>query len=184
MPSKNSRKEYELNGFYHVYNRGVEKRVIFVDDADYKKFLSYLKLYLDPPNPQGQALKDGSGKSIPPSRSLKNFNEEIELNAYCLMPNHFHLLLHQTDERSMSNFMHSLITKYSMYFNKRYHRVGSLFQGRYKCVKINSEEQCKYVSKYIHRNPLNILPSGPGPEGLINYKYSSYGNYLGQLTQS
>lgn len=183
MPAKNSIKEYEPNGFYHIYNRGVEKRAIFVDVDDYKKFLSYLKLYLDKPNLQGLTLKDETGHTISPSRKLCNFNEEIELEAYCLMPNHFHFLIHQHEERSIARFMQALITKYSMYFNKKYKRVGGLFQGRYKTVRIIGEEQYTYVSKYIHRNPLD-LPTGSDPEGLQNYKYSSYGNYLGLFQQS
>ncbi|MBP9670107.1 transposase [Candidatus Woesebacteria bacterium] len=183
MPAKNSVKEYEENGFYHIYNRGVEKRDVFLDDDDYKKFLSYLKVYLDKPNLQGLTLKAEDGKTIPPSRVLRNFNGEIDLQAYCLMPNHFHFLIHQHDERSIASFMQALITKYSMYFNKKYKRVGGLFQGRYKTVRIVSEEQYTYVSKYIHRNPID-LPSGSDPEGLMKYKYSSYGNYLGLFKQS
>ncbi len=183
MPAKNSVKEYEINGFYHLYNRGVEKRDIFCDVEDYQKFLSYLKLYLDSPNLQGLTLKDENGKTMSPSRAYKNFDNEIDLQAYCLMPNHFHLLVHQHSEMGIASFMQALITKYSMYFNKKYHRVGGLFQGRYKAVRISSEEQYTYVSKYIHRNPLD-LPSGSDPEGLREYKYSSYGNYLGLFKQS
>lgn len=184
MPAKNSIKEYEVGGFYHVYNRGVEKRDIFKDQADYHKFLSYLKLYLDPPRLQGLTLKGENDHAVPPSRALKNFNTDIELHAYCLMRNHFHLLLKQNDDRSMPHFMQALITKYSMYFNKKYQRVGGLFQGRYKCVRILSEEQFTYVSKYIHRNPYPNYPTGSDPEGLESYKYSSYGNYLGFFKQS
>jgi len=184
MPAKNSIKEYEVGGFYHVYNRGVEKRKIYVDDDDYKKFLSYLKLYLDSPNKQGGKLKDISGRTIPPSRVLKNFQNSIELHAYCLMPNHYHLLIKQNDERSMPSFIQALTTKYSMYFNKKYKRVGGLFQGRYKCVRIKSEQQFTYISKYIHRNPYPDYPTGSDPEGLVSYKYSSYGNYLRLFKQS
>lgn len=184
MPQKNSRKEYEPGGYYHVYNRGVEKRIIFCDEADYKTFLGYLKLYLTKPNLQGLALKDEDGHTISPSRVPRNFVDDLELHAYCLMPNHFHFLLRQNNEKTMAEFMHSLMMKYVMYFNKKYQRVGSLFQGRYKCVRIESEQQYTYVSKYIHRNPVDILPTGPGPEGLREYKYSSYQNYLGLFTQS
>ncbi len=184
MPQKNSRKEYEPGAYYHVYNRGVEKRQIFIDEADYKTFLGYLKLYLTKPNLQGLALKDSHGRTIPPSRAPKNFTNDLELHSYCLMPNHFHFLLKQNDEMTMAEFMHSLMMKYVMYFNKKYTRVGSLFQGRYKCVRIESEAQFTYVSKYIHRNPLDLLPTGPGPEGLIDYKYSSYQNYLGMFQQN
>jgi REP-associated tyrosine transposase len=91
------------------------------------------------------------------------------------MPNHFHLLLYQKDIDSINYFMRSMGTKFSMYFNRRYKRVGPVFQGTYKAVEIESESQLTYISKYIHRNPLKIQPSRINLEG---YKYSSYGNYL------
>ena len=184
LTSKNRVKEYGAGEFYHLYNRGVEKRDIFVDQDDYKKFLSYLKLYLDPPNLRGRSLKDEEGHTIAPSRIYKNFHSLIELHTYCLMPNHFHILIKQVDDRSMENFMRASMTKYVMYFNKKYSRVGSLFQGRYKAVRVNSEMQFIYLSKYIHRNPLPDHPTGTVLEGLTNYKYSSYGNYLGKFKQS
>ncbi len=184
MPPKNSIKEYEVGGYYHIYNRGVEKRDIFVDAQDYHKFIGYLKMYLTTPDPQGLSLRDESGRSICPSHQNNNFCEDISLLAYCLMPNHFHLLIKQNSERGMALFMHSIITKYVMYFNRRYKRVGGLFQGRYKCVRIESENQFIGISKYIHRNPLPEHPSGSDLEGLSDYKYSSYGNYLRLFQQS
>lgn len=184
MPAKNIIKEYEPGGYYHIYNRGVEKRDIFQDEADYKKFIAFLKFYLTKPNLQGRTLKDENDRTIPPSRANSNFSDEIQLFAYCLMPNHFHLLIKQVNERSMAHFMHSLITKYVMYFNKRNKRVGTLFQGKYKTVRITSEEQYTYITKYIHRNPLPSHPTGSDLEGLADYKFSSYGNYLGLFKQS
>ena len=184
MPSKNIIKQYEAGGYYHLYNRGVEKRIIFEDDLDYKTFISYLKIYLMPLNLQGPTLKDEEGKTISPSRVINNFTDDIELFAYCLMPNHFHVLVKQNSERAIASFMQSIITKYVRYFNKRYQRVGGLFQDKYKCVKIESEEQYAYLSKYIHRNPLSDHPTRTDLEGLREYKYSSYGNYLGLFKQS
>lgn len=183
MPQKNSRKEYGEDGYYHIYNRGVEKRDIFLDEQDYKTFLSYTKLYLTAPKLQGQALKDELGRTVPPSRSPRNFVDEIDLIAYCLMPNHFHFFVKQYTERGMAKFMQSLAQRYVMYFNKRYMRVGGLFQSRYKCVRVTDERLFTYITKYIHRNPLGIKPTGPGPEGLAEYKFSSYGNYLGMFRQ-
>lgn len=184
MPAKNIVKEYEPGGYYHVYNRGVEKRVIFLDESDYKKFIGLLKVYLTKPNLQGVTLKDENNISIPPSRALNNFFEEIELVAYCLMPNHFHFLLKQNSERGMAKFMQSLLTKYVIYFNKKYKRIGGLFQGTYKTVRIASEEQFTYITKYIHRNPLPNYPTRLHLEELKHYKYSSYQNYLGMYRQS
>ena len=180
MPAKNSLKEYRENTFYHIYNRGVAKGDIFKNKSDYKKFLSYLKLYLSlPTDLQGVSLK------VSPSRQLKNHAESIDLHSYCLMPNHFHLLIFQKEETAINYFMRSLATKYSLYFNRKYKRVGPLFQGTYKAVIVESEEQFVYLSKYIHRNPVAAtserLLEG---EKLENYKYSSYENYLGLFKQS
>ena len=169
MPSKNIIKEYVGEACYHVYNRGVAKQDIFLDKQDYKTFLSYLKIYL--------SKKDDSQK-IAPTRQLKNFFEELTLLAYCLMPNHFHLLVWQKNQRTMANFMRSIGTKYSRYFNKKYHRVGPVFQSRYKAVLVTEENQFIYLSKYIHRNPL------PTRTDLVGYKYSSYQNYLGLFNQT
>lgn len=184
MPQKNSRKEYGAGGYYHIFNRGVEKRDIFLDEQDYKVFLGYMKFYLEYPSLQGQALKDTEGKTISPSREPKNYSSQIELLAYCLMPNHFHLLIKQSTDRGIAEFMQSLTLKYVLYFNKKYKRVGGLFQSRYKSVLIESEEHFVYISKYIHRNPIDLLPSRPGLEGICEYKYSSCGNYVGLFSQN
>lgn len=175
MPAKNIIKEFAPDSYYHLYNRGVAKQNIFLDYQDYKVFLSYLKVYLTLPNLQGPSLKE------PPSRKLKNYFELARLLAYCLLPNHFHLMVFQKEIDTITNFMRSIGTKYSMYFNRKYQRVGPVFQGRYKAVLITTEPQFIYLSKYIHRNP---LPSRTDLEGLKDYKYSSYQNYLGLFNQT
>jgi len=174
MPAKNTLKTYVDNSYYHIYNRGVEKRTIFQDDQDYKVFLSYLQFYLTDP------LRGDSHKSFP-SQQLHNHNSTINLIAYCLMSNHFHLYIKQFDKHSINYFMRSLATRYSMYFNKRYHRVGKLFQGAYKAVLLTNELQYLYLSKYIHRNPLDLVNNDPIK--LVEYPYSSYRNYLGYIHQ-
>lgn len=184
MPAKNVLKEYEEGGYYHVYNRGVEKRLIFIDDEDYHKFIGYLKVYLTPIDLRGLTLKDGNGRTVPPSRRLNNYADEIELIAYCLMPNHFHFMLRQATEKGMARFIQSILTKYVRYFNKKYIRIGGLFQGVYKTVHMKNEEQFTYLTKYIHRNPLPDNPTRSHLEGLKDYKYSSYGNYLGLFKQN
>lgn len=160
MPAKNSVKVYAENGFYHLYNRGVEKRDIFLDHQDYAVFLSYLKEYLTPKDTENLYLISTSKEYSYEERQkaqkkllMNNFFGEIELLAYVLMPNHFHLLLKQNNERSMENFLNSIGTRYTMYFNRRYKRVGSLYQGVYKAVLIGSDEQLLHVSRYIHLNP-------------------------------
>lgn len=175
MASRNSRKIYIKDGYYHVYNRGVEKRVIFQDEQDYKVFLSYLKEYLSPPpDPKtlvrNFTLKDQVFKGMP--HIPRNYHKEIELLAFCLMPNHFHFLIKQLNEIAMKDFIHSLQLRYSMYFNKKYKRVGSLFQGRYKAVMILDDPYLLHLTRYIHLNPSEYT------QDLAN-AYSSYGDYLG-----
>ncbi|OIN88938.1 hypothetical protein COW80_03265 [Candidatus Beckwithbacteria bacterium CG22_combo_CG10-13_8_21_14_all_01_47_9] len=174
MPAKNALKEYHENGYYHLYNRGVNKGLIYSDEQDYKNFLWLLKIYLSAVDLQGESLK------APPSHKLKNYFEQIRLIAYCLMPNHFHLMIWQKDPDGINHFMRSLATKYTMYFNRKYKRIGPLFQGVYKAVLVESEPQLLYLSKYIHRNPFPVLSAG---SLLSNYKHSSYQNYLGLFNQ-
>ena len=175
MPSPNIIKTYLDDSYYHLYNRGVEKRQIFLDEQDYKTYLSYLKFYLSPPPLRGETPK------YFPSQQLCNHSQQVTLLAYCLMPNHFHLFVKQKGSHSIDFFMRSLSTRYGMYFNKRYRRVGSLFQGPYKAAYIDDELQYLYLTKYIHRNPLTI---GYSPQNLKEYPYSSYRNYLGIIQQN
>lgn len=184
MPPKNSIKTFVSDSYYHIYNRGVEKRDVFLDRDDYLAFLADLKFYLSPViDFKGTSLKverDDKTYHYYPSQLPKNHCEKIQLTSYCLMPNHFHLCIKQADRDSMNHFMRSLATKYAMYFNKRYERVGPLFQGIYKAVLVTNESQFIELSKYIHRNPLKILPKN---SPLSDYPYSSYRNYLGAIHQ-
>ncbi len=168
MPSKNIIKTYSENSYYHVYNRGVEKRTIFTSAKDYNVFLNYLAEYLIPPT-----VDEATPGLIYYNR--KSYSDSISIQAFVLMPNHFHLLLHQTDLKAMSQFLQSLCTRYSMYFNRQQNRVGSLFQGRYKAVLVNSNEQLLHVSRYVHCNPLTL---GYVPNLLSEYQYSSYPVYI------
>lgn len=177
MPSKNALKEYEVGGYYHLYNRGVAKGLIFLDEKDYKTFLSYLEFYLTPSGLQGDSLK------VSPSRILNNYFGEITLIAYCLMPNHFHMLVKQNNDHGIDHFMRSLCTKYVRYFNTRYQRVGHLFQDTYKAVRVLNDYQFTYLTKYIHRNPTDLPTFKESPRRLSEYKYSSYGNYLHFFSQ-
>lgn len=158
MPAKNSKKQYLENGYYHLYNRGVEKRIIFLDSQDYAVFLSYLKEYLLPKDEE-----DLSRKLIDPLTNLverdkiikllrmNNFSDEITLIAYALMPNHFHFVIKQKKALSIDVFMNSLATRYTMYFNRKYKRVGPLYQGVYKAVIVESEEQLICLTAYLHK---------------------------------
>lgn len=179
MPAKNSLKVYIENGFYHIYNRGVEKRTIFEDEQDYKVFLKYLKEILCLPDPSNKntifTLRGQSYKAE--KKPLKNYFGQIDLLAYCLMPNHFHFLIKQMEKFSLEGFMRALMTRYSMYFNKKYDRVGSLFQGRYKAVLVDEESYLLHLSRYIHLNPSEFTDN-------LKSAYSSYSEYLGERNTS
>jgi putative transposase len=182
VPAKNALKQFTENSHYHLYNRGVEKRNIFLESQDYLVFISYLKTYLSPKDTNSLSIKLSESKlswvekdKILKQLKLNNYHDQVSLLSFCLMPNHVHLLVHQNNTISIQNFAKSLFTRYSMYFNAKNKRVGSLFQGRYKAVAINTDEQLLHVSRYIHRNPTLILQG----QNLRDYGYSSYPYYLG-----
>ena len=167
MPSRNRIKQYSADAYYHIYNRGVEKREIFLDDADYSKFLSLLERHLS-----GEEWEDKRG------RSYIDLSKEVELLAYCLRPNHIHLLLYQIDPEGMTRLLRRVMTAYSMYFNLKYDRVGGLFQERFKAALIFDEKHLWHISRYIH---LNAIPPGAKFENPEHHRYSSYRYYQGQL---
>lgn len=168
MPPKNSVKQYIEGGWYHVYNRGVEKRTIFLDDRDYRTFLSFLKRYLDPDEKINRATGLINTMSV---------TDEVILLAYCLMPNHFHLLLKQQTKEGITKLMKRVSSNYAMYFNNRYRRVGPLFQGIYKAVNVGTDEQLLHLSRYIHRNSFTFKTQRVDP--IPAYEYSSYQYYCG-----
>lgn len=175
MPSKNVIRNFVEGGFYHVFNRGVEKREIFLDEQDYRIFLYYLVAYLQP-------LKEILKKypNFPPRLYNKNLSSKIDLLCFCLMPNHFHLLVSQSINDGVSKFLKQLTNAYTQYFNQKYRRVGCLFQGRFKAVTIENDEQLIHVSRYIHLNPLidNLV------ENPRFYKWSSFQEYVENLNFS
>lgn len=184
MPAKNSIKQYLENGYYHIYNRGVEKRLIFLDQQDYLVFLNYLKEYLLPKDEKSLREQLSSPSTTYREKDkilrqlrLNNFADEITLLAYCLMPNHFHFFVKQKGARSIDSFMQSLGTRYTMYFNRKYKRVGSLFQAVYKAVLVTHDEQFVYLSKYIHKQAL--ASKGETLQGWMGQP-SSYPKYLGK----
>lgn len=178
MPAKNVVKPYLAGGFYHIYNRGVNKRRIFLDEQDYSVFLLYMKTYLLPKDIEGLTKVIADQAASPKQKDqairelqLNNFHNRITLLTYILMINHFHFLIRQKDERDVKAFMQSFMTRYTRYFNRRYNRTGPLFESIYKAVPVETDEQLLYLTRYIHRNdPLFKQPS-------------SYSNFLGQIHQ-
>jgi len=158
----------DSGSYYHVYNKGVEKRIIFNDSQDYEIFLGYLKDYLSAPlDPEGTkrtfTIRGRTFRGTP--HQPKNFLNKIELVAYSLQPNNFHLLLYQKAPGSLERFIRSLCTRYSLYYNKKYHRNGSLFDGPYKSVQIKDTSQLLLLTRFLHR-----------------IAHSSYPEYLGKRT--
>ena len=143
MPKRNLIKEYASDTYYHIYSRGINKNKVFLDDDDKTVFCSLLKRYLSP-----ETTKDYK------RHLYNNFYDKIDLLAYTLMPNHFHLLIYQKDdERAIAEFMRSLMTSYGMYFNKKYRRQGPVFQSNYLASRIDSDGYLDHISRYIHLNP-------------------------------
>ena len=133
--------------YYHLYNRGTEKRIIFLDEQDYNHFLFLMYIC-------------NTTKSIT-LRSINEFFERgeiiVDIGAYCLMPNHFHILVHEKIENGISKYMRKLLTGYSMYFNKKYGRTGKLYEGVFKSIHANNDNYLKYLYYYIHLNPAKLI---------------------------
>lgn len=172
MPAKNTIKTYIENGYYHIYNRGVDKREIFIDEQDCAVFLHYLKLYLSPPE---TLLKQ---RLLPPSILYKitnlNLSKDIDLLSFTLMPNHFHMQVKQYTKDGIEKLTRRVLTSYVQYFNKKCERIGTLFESAYKAVLLKTEEQFLYLSSYIHRNPMKLKNSK-----FDFIQFSSYPYYLG-----
>lgn len=150
MPSRYIVKNYLKNGIYHVYNRGVEKRQIFMDDQDYRVMLYGMKHYLSPPEKPQNSTEGMLSEFF--RDDLMNLHGEIDLLAFSLMPNHFHLLLKQKTETGMTKLLHRISTRYAIYFNRRHQRVGALFQGAYKAIELDLPQDILFLSFYLHFN--------------------------------
>lgn len=159
MPSRNLEKIYLNEAYYHLYNRGVDKQAIFRDKEDYVVFLNLLKRYLD-----NEPTKDKKG------REYDWLHDEAELLSYCLMPNHYHLLIYQHEPEAMTRLLRRVITSYTTYFNDKYQRVGYLFQSRFKASMITRDDYLQHISRYIHLNPANYK----------DWEFSSLDYYLGK----
>lgn len=133
--------------FYHLYNRGTDKRIIFQDKKDYEYFLSLM-------------YACNTTKRIELRSSTKNFDRGetlVDIGAYCLMPNHFHILIYEKTDSGVSKYMLKLLTGYTMYFNKRYKRTGKLYEGVFKSVHVDTDRYFKYMYSYIHLNPAKLI---------------------------
>lgn len=174
--------------YYHIYNRGIEKRLIFVDDLDHKRFIQLLFL-CNGSNPVDSRQYKGLSFAECAEKVDNNRENLVYIGAYCLMPNHFHLLVRERDPAGISMFMRKLLTAYSMYFNTKHVRKGRLFESSYQSMHADYDEYLKYLFAYIHLNPLKIISPHWRDEGvqdrekatkyLFNYQFSSFADYAG-----
>lgn len=162
-------KQFAQGEYYHVFNRGNAKADIFCDHEDYKLFLNRL---LEAVYPERQDVKGALSHGRNQRKPLPE--GAFSLVTYCLMPNHFHILLGQHSELPISTLMLKVATSYSKLFNKKYNRVGSLFQDQFKAVQVENNEQLLYLSAYIHLNPQTAKLVARAEE----YPYSSYREYV------
>ena len=143
---------FALDEHYHIYNRGTDRRLIFLDDADYAHFLKLLYLC--------NGTKRVELRLLPKGKSPFESNRGetlVDIGCYCLMPNHFHLLLHEKVEGGVSKFMLKLITAYVMYFNRKYARSGGLFEDSFKATRANDDRYLEYLFAYIHLHPIKLI---------------------------
>jgi len=178
---------------YHIVMRGTEGRIIFPKEENYIRFIHDLFEFNDEEATLStyrihlQANTTRSDHVILERRKRKLL---VEILAFCLMPNHFHLLLRQLKNQGISHFMQKLNGGYATYINKKYERQGHLFQGKFRAVHIKNEEQFKNGFVYIHVNPVDLIEPNWKENGiknvkkairfLENYRWSSYSDYLGK----
>jgi putative transposase len=186
-------KYYAEMDFFHVLNRGVDKRKVFNEEIDYVRFIHDIYEFNDMMNSNGLTSQKFSPKILDVGHqvSLKRKREVlVKIHAFALMPNHYHLLLSPVVEDGIPLFMKKLNAGYTKYFNKRYERVGTLWQSGYKSVPIETNAHFNFIPFYIHFNPLDLFapewrkqcPAHPDKAlaFLESYRWSSHRDYLGE----
>jgi len=174
---------FSLDEYYHIYSRGTDRREIFLNNGDRERFLRLL--YLLNTN---KSIRFNNYKGLSFSQITRG-NPRTAIGAYCLIPNHFHLLLRETEEGGISAFMGKLLTAYSMYFNKKYKRTGGLFESTFRAQHVDNDNYLKYLFAYIHLNPVKLIEPEWKEKGITNqraaeeflkkYRYSSYEDHMG-----
>jgi putative transposase len=166
MPAKNIRKKYRSGAIYHLYNRGVNKSNIFNDPNDYKYFINLIDRYLS----KTIKIYDISSNRIIESPNKVDLFKYLKIHAYCLMPNHFHILIKQgVKEKSIASFMRRVCGSYAMYFNRKYSRSGVLFQGRYRASLVENMDYYYKILKYITLNYSDTY---------LYYEWSSHRHFI------
>lgn len=169
--------------FYHLYNRGTEKRDIFLTERDYRRFTALLFLS----NGTNAVNLEETGHDFPGILTVQRGEPLLAVGAYCLMPNHFHILACEITKGGISKFMQKVATGYTMYFNQINDRTGSLFQGKFKAEHAAEDPYLKYLFAYIHLNPAKLVDPQWREKGVRGstvtyvqeYQHSSYRDYSG-----
>lgn len=180
-----------MHEIYHIYNRGVEKRAIFMSDDDRFRFIHDLFEFNDENPALNLAYHVKQSKEVGLPKIEREPRELlVNLMAFCMMPNHFHLIAEQKTENGITEFMRKIGTGYTNYFNQKYKRVGPLFQGKYKMIRLANEAHFIHLPYYIHFNPLDLIaPEWRGRElknykkalgFLETYRWSSHLDYCGK----
>lgn len=167
--------------YYHIFNRGVARQPIFQEKQDYKRFIATLNYYRYFPLPirlsKLQLLAISVRKNIL-TELQKSGKLQAEIISFVCMPNHFHLILKQSRENGISKYLKELQNSYARYFNTKHKRIGTLFQGQFKAIHIESEEQLLHLSRYVHLNPYTSYVV-KNVNDLKIYPWSSLLQYLG-----
>lgn len=168
--------------YYHIFNRSINKEPIFTrkrDCARAAKCLGYYR-YSNPPMKLSHFLDYGVEKRKELLNQLRKSKKLVEIAAYCLMPNHFHLLLKQVTDEGISKFLSKFQNSYTKFMNTKYKREGHLFKGQFRSVLVEDDEQLLHLSRYIHLNPYSsaVVPSF---KALESYPFSSFPEYLGDV---
>lgn len=172
---------FAINEYYHLYSRGVDKCLIFLDDNDRQRFIRLMFLCNG-----DRPVVYRSIQNLPLSE-IETGNKLVAIGAYCLMPNHFHILVREITEGGITKFMSKLLTAYSTYFNKKHGRIGALFSSEFKSQHLDGDEYLKYIFAYIHLNPLKLIEPqwrekkidrNRAKSHLSKYYFSSYSDYL------
>ncbi len=185
------RPQFVKNHIYHIFNRGADKRDVFLNDQDYYRFIHSLFEFNDEDSVLNVKYYFNSKTMEVCSRPVQQDKMSrkilVEILIFTLMPNHFHLLARQRVDGGITKFMRKLGTGYTNYFNKKYERSGVLFQGKFKAVMLNKQEHFQYLPTYIHLNPLRQNYGSPtsidwrkGMKFLEEYRWSSFADYIGK----
>lgn len=164
-----------IGEYYHIYNRGVDKRITFQDDYDLQRFYSSIEEF-NVLEPIGSIYENSFIKKLGSLASKSEENILVSLVAYCVNPNHFHLILRQEEERGIEKFMQRIGTGYTKYFNNKHERSGALFQGVFKSIHIDTNEYLLHLSAYVNLND-RVHQLGSEASKLVRSR-SSWGEYI------